>query len=261
MIASFFRHLEQTGTEYLLISGQATILYGAATFSEDIDLWIPPSQPNLSSFVEALRASGARFYKLTPPFTVEHLERGHGFHFVLPDAPSEAYLDVMGRPPRVGSFDAALNSARYFDTDFGPVRTVGIHELVELKKTQRPEDYPVIARLAAGHLATTAKPTALELGWAVENCLGLTELRRLLLEHADSIAALTPPVAEPLSGAAREVAETGELSSDAEDALDAWLERRISEYRRADRRYWVAIIDELRQLRRAGSLTPEGALV
>lgn len=261
MIASFFQRLEQTATEYLLISGQATILYGAATFSEDIDLWIAPSEVNLSRFTEALRASGARFYKLTPPLTVENLARGYGFHFVVPDAPTDAFLDVMGRPPRVGSFGSALESARYFDTDFGRVRTVGIRELVELKKTQRPEDYPVIARLVIGSLAATTEPAASELGWAVENCLGLTELRRLLLEHARSITALLPRADEPLASAAREVIETGELSPGSEDALDAWLERRISEYRRADRRYWVTIIDELRQLRRAGSLMPEGAPV
>jgi hypothetical protein len=34
MIASFFRHLEQHQVRWLLSSGQATILYGAATFSE-----------------------------------------------------------------------------------------------------------------------------------------------------------------------------------------------------------------------------------
>jgi hypothetical protein len=95
----------------------------------------------------------------------------------------------------------------------------------------------------------------------VENCLALTELCRLLLEHAQSIAELTPPPVEPVSAAAREVVATGELSPGTEDALDEWLERTISEYRRADRRYWVGIIDELRQLRRAGSLMPEGALV
>ena len=106
MIANFFQRLEQTETAYLLISGQATILYGAATFSEDIDLWISPSVENLARFLEALRASRARFYKLTPPLAVEFLERGHGFHFTRPGAPSEAYLDVMGKPPRVGSFDA-----------------------------------------------------------------------------------------------------------------------------------------------------------
>jgi hypothetical protein len=34
MIASFFQSLEREGVAYLLISGQAAVLYGAATFSE-----------------------------------------------------------------------------------------------------------------------------------------------------------------------------------------------------------------------------------
>jgi len=46
MIANFFQSLEAQRVEYLLISGQATVLYGAATFSEDIDLWINPTEEN-----------------------------------------------------------------------------------------------------------------------------------------------------------------------------------------------------------------------
>jgi hypothetical protein len=43
MIANFFQSLDRHKVEYLLISGQATVLYGAATFSEDIDLRIHPT--------------------------------------------------------------------------------------------------------------------------------------------------------------------------------------------------------------------------
>ena len=46
MIASFFQHLEAEGAKWLLVSGQATILYGAATFSEDLDLWVIPTEQN-----------------------------------------------------------------------------------------------------------------------------------------------------------------------------------------------------------------------
>jgi hypothetical protein len=42
-----FRNLEASRVEYLLISGQASVLYGAATFSEDLDLWVKPSPANL----------------------------------------------------------------------------------------------------------------------------------------------------------------------------------------------------------------------
>src|SRR5450631_2238944 len=102
MIANFFQSLEQNGVEYLLISGQAAVLYGAATFSEDIDLWIHPAERNRGRFLAALRDCRARYYKLTPPFTIENLQRGHGFHFVLPGGAEDFFLDVMGRPPRAG---------------------------------------------------------------------------------------------------------------------------------------------------------------
>ncbi|HZI32849.1 MAG TPA: hypothetical protein VFF11_10945, partial [Candidatus Binatia bacterium] len=137
MIANFFQNLEQRGVEYLLISGQATVLYGAATFSEDIDLWINPSEQNRIRFLQALHDSRAQFYKLTPPFTVDHLQRGHGFHFVLA---GNIFLDVMGRPPRAGTFAEALATSRWMGTEWGVIRTIGIKSLVELKKTQRLED-------------------------------------------------------------------------------------------------------------------------
>lgn len=40
---SLFRSFERSGVEYLLISGQASVLYGAALFSEDIDIWLRPT--------------------------------------------------------------------------------------------------------------------------------------------------------------------------------------------------------------------------
>jgi hypothetical protein len=102
MIVCFFQSLESHGVAYLLISGQATVLYGAATFSEDIDLWIKPSPDNVQRFRVALHEAGARYYKLTPPLeAAPYVAGGHSFHFILGgSAAEEVFLDVMGRPPR-----------------------------------------------------------------------------------------------------------------------------------------------------------------
>ena len=81
---SFFRNLEREAVRYLLISGQASILYGAATFSEDVDLWIAPTEANIGRFIRALHRSKAVVHKLTPPLTQRHFRRGHGFHFRVP---------------------------------------------------------------------------------------------------------------------------------------------------------------------------------
>jgi hypothetical protein len=47
---SFFQNLEREAVRYILISGQASILYGAAMFSEDVDLWIEPTEENIRRF-------------------------------------------------------------------------------------------------------------------------------------------------------------------------------------------------------------------
>ena len=75
MIANFFRSLNQHRVEYLLISGQATVLYGAATFSEDIDLWLHPTEDNCSRFLAALRDCGVRYYTLTARVNVGMQQR------------------------------------------------------------------------------------------------------------------------------------------------------------------------------------------
>lgn len=118
MIANFFQHLEQYGVRWLLVSGQATILYGAATFSEDIDLWVEPTEINLQRLLEALRASHASYYKLTPPVTAANAAQHYGFHFVLPEDPGgEVFVDVMGRPPRVSGFEQALGKTPGIPTE------------------------------------------------------------------------------------------------------------------------------------------------
>jgi len=146
---SFFRHLTTESVSYILISGQAAVIYGAATFSEDVDLWVAPGPANFRRLIAALRASKARVYKLTPPMEPRYVTSGHGFHFVLPDdAMGPRFLDVMGRPPRVGAFGAARRRARILGSPWGKLPVVAIRELVELKKTRRLGDYEVISKLA-----------------------------------------------------------------------------------------------------------------
>lgn len=262
MIASFFQHLEAHHVEWLLISGQATILYGAATFSEDIDLWVKPDTTNFERFLQALRASNARYYKLTPAFTVEAALRHHGFHFVIPgaDGGSDLYLDVMGCPPRVGSLELARRNARDFATQWGRLPTVGIQELVEIKKTQRPRDYPIIGRLVFAFLQDRAPSwTDADLEWARDNIFSLAEFTRVIAEYPALHRALQPGSVP--QRAAEQLTLHGRIPPELEDELDDWFEQRMAPLRRADRHFWRPVIDELRALREHGQLMPLGTSV
>ena len=261
MIASFFRHLEGHQVEWLLVSGQATILYGAATFSEDVDLWVEPSAQNLLRFAAALRASNASYYKLTPPMTAEMAARHHGFHFTIPEQDGTVtYLDVMGRPPRVGSFDGARQRACRFETQWGALRTLAIPELVELKKTQRPRDYPIIGRLVLS--ALREKRGALgdeELRWAVANVFGLTEFRQLVTEFPEVCRVLG--TAPALRQAAEQISHGRTLPEALEDELEELFDGRTARHRKADRHFWRRVIEDLGELRAQGSLMQKGTPV
>jgi hypothetical protein len=263
MIANFFQSLSRHNAEYLLINGQAAVLYGAATFSEDIDLWIEPSAENRNRFLAALRDCHARYYKLTPQFTVENLRRGHGFHFMLPvDREEDVFLDVMGAPPRAGSFTSALASARWMATEWGPVRTVGVKTLVELKKTQRLEDYPIVSRLS---LAWFDQPECGkaedDFRWAFRNIFTVPELRMFFEEQTGIPETLVAELSPDMREIARQARVGDEIADETANRVNGDLQRRIAELQQLDRRYWRDIIADLKQLRAEGKLIPEGAEV
>ncbi|HZL12975.1 MAG TPA: hypothetical protein VFC85_02425 [Verrucomicrobiae bacterium] len=259
MIANFFQSLDRNGVEYLLISGQATVLYGAATFSEDIDLWINPTEKNRDRFLLALRDCRARYYKLTPPLTVENLQRGHGFHFILPGGDNdEIFLDVMGNPPRAGSFADALETARWMETEWGKIHIIGIKSLVELKKTQRLEDYPIISKLALAWFdQPECKKTADDFFWALQNIFTLPELTIFFNDHPAAVDIAVEKLNPEVGEFGRQLLG-GEAGEAIERRVGEFFQSQISKMQLADRQYWREIIRELKELRAADKLMVEG---
>jgi hypothetical protein len=259
MIANFFQSLRAYQVEYLLISGQAAVLHGAATFSEDIDLWIQPTATNADKFLRALRAQDAKYYKLTPPWEMAHLCRGHGFHFVLPgNGGEEVFLDVMGVPPRVPPFEECAAAAAWIEADWGKIHTIGITDLVELKKTQRIEDYPIISNLVLQQLRqphSQANPEAWL--WAVQNLFTLSSLEAFFEQHAEALASLSSKVPGAVIDFGRRVQAQGQSDPETEDAVQQWMQERAAAFQKADREYWRPIIQELRTLRNQGKLAEE----
>jgi hypothetical protein len=260
MIKSFFRSLETQRVNYLLISGQAAVLYGAAHFSEDIDLWVEPTVDNIKSFAEVLRIHSARYYKLTPKLEPNALNAGHGFHFTLPEENGpEVYIDIMGRPPRVRDFPFAAAQSVLMDSEWGALRTVGIKDLVELKKTQRLQDYPVISRLALRYLEERA-PEQTDLLWGLANLFTLDAAEELFARYPNAAEVQGDETATPLIrfGAAL---RRGEQNPELEKEATQLMSTRMAELQQRDRLYWRDIIQQLRQLRANGGLVPEGTVV
>ena len=229
-----FSSFERFGLEYLLISGQATVLYGAAMFSEDVDLWIRPTLENARKLMSSLAERSGRVHRLTPPLTLRNMRTGHGFHFVIPARPLDIYLDIMARPPRVGTFGASMNRARSIPTDWGIIRVVHPIDLVEIKKTRRLADYDIITNLVSLYVAEMVEPARAVLRWAAKNSFRPEERAAFL-------------------------ARIGRRRTVRQCAIE--IAKEVMNLQAQDRSYWSPIIDELRTMRRNDRLLPDGVPV
>jgi hypothetical protein len=72
--------LQAHGVRYLLMGGQACIVYGAAEFSRDTDVAILAQPDNLKRLDAALGTLDTRVLAV-PPFEPAYLARGHAVHF------------------------------------------------------------------------------------------------------------------------------------------------------------------------------------
>jgi hypothetical protein len=237
---SCFRALERHRVRYLLISGQAAVLYGASTFSEDVDIWVAPTAANWSRLLEALADCDARVYKLTPPLILRYARRGHGFHFTIPpdtagDPPG--YFDVMAVVPRCRPFSRCARRARHLRTAWGTLPVVHPADLALIKRTRRLADYDTVSALAQIELG--GDPSRRTWRWALANTFD-AGARRQLWTSAPALW--------------RQGLRRPTMTS-------AGVARELERARQADRDYWRDIVAELKSLEREGSLIPEGTLV
>lgn len=257
---SLFRAFEARRVEYLVISGQASVLYGGAFFSQDLDIWIKPAAANARRLLNALAGLRARVHKLTPALSARNLKAGHGFHYLVPQrGVADLYLDVMGRPPRVGGFGGALARSQRIACPWGVLPVVGIEDLVELKKTNRPSDYEVITRLAMIRLSQEAAPGRGLILWALRNVFRVEDLWAIMERYAAALPeGSLPPAGRRLYRKAAAGREPSEREFVAASRLLAREALRLQELGRA---YWVPILADLRRFRAAGLLLPQGAPV
>ncbi|HLE69119.1 MAG TPA: nucleotidyltransferase [Vicinamibacteria bacterium] len=255
MMRSLFRALDDEGVRYLLISGQACVLYGASQFTEDVDLWVQPASSNLESFLRAMARVRAVVYKLTPPITLKYVRKGHGFHFRIG---ADLFLDMMGHPPRVGAFLAAFSRARKFKTDWGTLRVSAPEDLVLLKRTNRPGDYEAISNLVRLRVVED-KEEASVLRWALLNTFDVADLVDFALQAAGklnrwpsrpALRALLPIPAATSRLPDRRIRRAAQL-----------LAIEMGDVQERGRRYWRPIVSELKRLQVRRKLIPEGTSV
>ena len=169
------------------MGGQACILYGGAEFSRDIDFAILASEENLNQLRACLNELQADVIAV-PPFSREHLERGHAIHFrcATPDA-AGLRVDIMTKLRGVDDFEALWQRrTTVVSEDGAEFQVMSLADLVKAKKTQRDKDWPMIRRLVeADYFAGRDQPTRENIEFWLRELLTPGLLIETAMAHVD----------------------------------------------------------------------------
>jgi hypothetical protein len=228
-------------TRYLLMGGQACVLYGAAEFSRDTDVAVLAEQANLDRLSSALVELEAECIAI-PPFSAEFLVRGHVVHFRCshPDAQGMR-IDVMSVMRGLDPFQVLWQRRTTIKAERGMrIEIMSLLDLVKAKKTQRDKDWPMIRRLVEAHFVQHhGNPTAAQVSFWFREC----RTPAILIELVDRHRGQFPnAIAErPLLS----FAQRGDAAG-----LTRALAQEEQLERDADRMYWAPLRDELQAIRR-----------
>lgn len=251
-IRTILASMRTRGVRYLLMGGQACVLYGAAEFSRDTDLAVLADADNLRRLTAALDDLGAAVIAV-PPFEGQYLARGHAVHFACAAA-GGMRVDVMARMRGVPPFAECWDRrSTYALPDLGEVEVLGLEDLVRCKKTRRDKDWPMVRRLVEANYAEATAPDD-AVGVTTERvAFWLRELRTpTLLREAAARAAASPTYRPLLADAVRTRPATALAARGADDvAVGAALADEERREREADEAYWRPLIRELEALRHA----------
>jgi hypothetical protein len=225
------------------MGGQACVFYGAAEFSRDVDFAVVADPENLDRLKAALADLDASVIAV-PPFSVEHLKRGHAIHFRCRHPEAEGLrIDVMSTMRGVADFSDLWERRTTLQADDGTLyQLMALPDLVQAKKTQRDKDWPMIRRLIeADRIACRDEADPGQVAfWLREGRTTelLIDLARSHRELAREIAIM----ARPLLSAVIE---------EDEPAIENGLAEEERSERALDRAYWTPLKRELEELRHA----------
>jgi hypothetical protein len=225
---------------FLLMGGQACVLYGAAQFSRDTDIVIPMDRANLQRLqlaldeLEALRIA-------VPPFDEDYLGRGHAVHFRCQHKDAKGTrLDVMALMRNVPPFEELWSRRRTIELKSGlQIDLLGVADLVMAKKTQRDKDWPMIRELVDTHFqAHQDEATPARVDFWLREARSVPLLQKLATLYPDAwrlAQGSRPLLALAIKGQ--------------EESLDKALAEEERIEREADRQYWSPLKKELERLR------------
>lgn len=226
---------------FLLMGGQACVVYGGSEFSRDTDIVLLPDQTNIAALQDALKKLLAEEIAV-PHLSVDNLTKGHAVHFRCkhPEA-FNMRVDIMsvlrnGRP-----FEELWQRRTTIEMDRDiVVDIISLQDLVAIKKTQRDKDWTHIRRLVEAHYRENCEKKSSENIWFWLLESRTPEILRDVIGIDAGIAVA--------AGLKRPLLRLAPASTD--DELHDLLLEEEKEEKKADREYWQPLLKELEQFRR-----------
>jgi len=127
--------LNKEGVKYVVIGGFAVFLHGFSRFTEDIDLFIDPSQENISRLKKAL--SSIYDDPSIDELTVEDFQQYAVIRYGTPD---NFYVDFIAKIGEMFTFDDISKDIENIKLENIEIPISGVKTLIEMKKTMREKD-------------------------------------------------------------------------------------------------------------------------
>ena len=225
---------------FLLMGGQACILYGAAEFSRDLDLSIGEDDQSLEyvrKILDELHAENI----FVPSLNADTLKRGHACHFRCHTPETEGLrIDLMTCMRGCDDFEVLWSRRTIIRLpEIGDLSVLSLPDLVKTKKTQREKDWPMIRRLIeVDILQSQNQPTEKQLSFWFRECRTPSELIRLAAQRPDICRSISSQ--RPLLVYA--------FAKDEKALEKSLLEEELAE-KTDDRAYWMPLRMELEKWR------------
>lgn len=142
--------LNRHGVEFVVIGGQAEVLYGSPRVTYDVDLCYRRTEENLRRLAEALKELRPTLRGAPPdlPFVLDarSLALGTNFTFETPLVP----LDLLGWVEPLGDYEALARRARTITVGERDLLVIDLDDLIRIKEhIGRPKDRESLLQLLA----------------------------------------------------------------------------------------------------------------
>ena len=144
------RSFRRAGVEFVVIGGQAEIIFGSPRLTFDTDLCYRRTPANIDRLAEALRSLHVRLRGAPSdlPFKADARTLTMGCNFTFDT--DEGKLDVLGYVEPLGDYEVLARNAEVWQVDGAPLATISLEELIRVKEhLKRERDRDSLLQLRA----------------------------------------------------------------------------------------------------------------